>query len=144
MKEQSQNEIYEKIRSILRLKVFDIQKIKLKTFNMRTFLWMSSIYTLVWIIIHCDPYMWREHFVYDLYYHLKELLITTFEYMFWVYLPEILIFIFDFFANKFQINDKDIIKTIRILLLILSYVYLFLFGVLILVILITRPNIFGE
>lgn len=146
MKTYSKYEIYEKIKCILKIKVFDIQSIKLKTFNMRTFLWMSSIYALVWIIIFYSPHELHKLFTSGnlLSCYLKDLLIGTFDYMFWVYLPEIVIFIFDFLANKFKINDKEVIKSIRILLLILGYVYLFLFGILILVILFIWPDIFAE
>ena len=146
MKKQLQNEIYEKIRSILRLKVFDIQRIKLKTFNMRTFLWMSSIYALVWIIIFYSPHELHKLFTSGnlLSCYLKDLLIGTFDHMFCVYLPEIVIFIFDFLANKFKINDKNVIKSIRILLLILSYIYLVVFGILIYVVIMGAIGLFEE
>ncbi len=85
MKQQTQ-EIYEKIRSIIKIKGFNISSIKLKTFNMRTFLWMSSIYALVWIIISCNPYALYNLFAYgDPLYHIKELVIATLEFMLLVY-----------------------------------------------------------
>ena len=145
MKQLKKKEIYEKIRSILKIKVFDIQNIKLKIYNMRTFLWMSSIYTLVWIIFAYNPHELRDCFKTHIsLYHVKELMIATIEFMFLVYLPEIVIYIYDFIVKRCKLENKIVIKNIRILIMILSYVYLVLFGILILVILIAWPNIFAE
>ena len=132
MSKISKNKIYEKITSILKIKIS----------NIHIFWCISSIYALVWLILACNPHEFRRLAQYNVLEYLIELIILTFEYIFWVYLPEIVIFIFDFIVKKYELNNKNIIKSIRILFMILSYIYLIVFGILIYVVIMGARGLF--
>ncbi len=133
MKQQTQ-EIYEKIRSILSIKVFEMPSIKqilnIKVLNIHIFWCISLIYTLEWIIFYnSEIYMLMKYPAF--YYQYKDFLVDTLEYLSLIYSPLIIIYIFDFIVKRLELTNKIIIKIIRILLIILIYMYLILWGMII-------------
>ena len=72
----------------------------------------------MWIIDNCNPHELYKFFTYSFIYVLG--------YMFFVYLPEIIIHIFDFTVKKFAIENKIAVKIIKILIITLGYVYFIL------------------
>ena len=108
MKKQIINKICEKIKAVLKIKIY----------NIHIFYCISLIYVLMWIIDNCNPHELYKFFTYSFIYVLG--------YMFFVYLPEIIIHIFDFTVKKFAIENKIAVKIIKTLIITLGYVYFIL------------------
>ena len=78
----------------------------------------------MWIIDNYNPHELYKIFNFHvLLYYLKYSFIYDFGYMFFSYLPEIIIHIFDFAARKFAIENKMAVKIIKILIIISGYIY---------------------
>ena len=109
MKQLIKKEVNEKIRRILRIKVL----------NIHIFGCISLIYMIILIIY--SPY--------NLYEILKSPIF--FGFVFFIYLPLMVICSYDFIVKRYKLISTNIIKIIRILLIILLYVYYSLLGFLI-------------
>ena len=120
MSKISKNKIYEKIKSILKIRIS----------NIHIFWCISIIYmflVLIWVMIY-NPYELRNSFelrisLHNLKYFSKnDLILIIFS-----YLPLIVMYLFDFIVNKSELINK-IAKVIRILLIVLGYIYFVIYG----------------